>query len=816
MIPLPIDPHLEMIRAELESHPVVILQADPGSGKTTRVPPAILDLSFCHGQQVLVLEPRRLAAKYSAERVASERGEKAGQTVGYRFRFERCESAQTRLFYLTEGTFLRQLQNDPTLRKVGAVVLDEFHERSLLTDVAYAYLQRLQQTTRRDLRLIFMSATLNLEKLTEAMPHAKIIAVKAPRYDVAVHYAAAPPANLETGVRSVLRSALESHAGGALVFLPGMAEIRRVAQKIEDFAKRFDADVLALHGELDRDIQARAIGPSAKRKIVLSTNVAETSLTLDGIGIVIDSGLQRQASFSPWNGIGLLSTKITSQASAIQRAGRAGRTGPGVCYRLYTRGDFETRPVQELPEIQRTDLSQTMLELAALGIDLSDLPWLDRPPEAAVENARRLLTVLGAIKSTAEIRATDVGKQMARLPCAPRLAKLMLRGAELGVARTATRLATLLMDGRNLSLDILSEVERGSISERTFRQLWNSLSTVTATDRPAPVDPSGALAQAALAAFPDRVAKIKGSGSKRDLVLASGGASVVEDAAIFHTSDFFIVLDIEERRDPTRQGTTLRARSVIACAEESLLDLNLEEQDRFEWNPSRGYVEQIRTLKLGQLVLEETRTRAQDSDAAFAVATRANLGIDIEVFRAASLTDLPQKMAKMLSPDQTESILARLCSAMDRETARTLVIEQALQHLRNFGFGKIDSENGASILLGEHYSKVERSAPTSLMLANDRRAKIHYALDREPWAESRLQDFFGLKQIPSVGPSKTPLTLHLLAPNGRAVQVTKDLASFWKNTYPEVRKELMRRYPRHSWPEDPAQAKPPEPRRPRR
>ncbi|NOT60540.1 MAG: ATP-dependent RNA helicase, partial [Acidobacteria bacterium] len=507
---LPIDDTLPELIARLHSTSNLVLEAPPGTGKTTRVPPALLPtLSEATGKEIWILEPRRLAARMAAKRVAEERGEALGETVGYQVRFDEISSARTRIRFLTEGVLTRRLLSDAQLTKAGIVILDEFHERHLQADLALALLRRLQRTTRPDLKLVVMSATLEAAPVVDYL-QAETLRVEGKRFDVALEFAAREDQRpLAEQVASALQKLLaEKLNGDVLVFLPGAAEIRRAQAACEKLAREHDLLLLPLHGELPAAEQDRAVRSAEKRKVILSTNVAESSVTIDGVVAVIDSGLARVAEHSPWSGLGTLTTQRVSQASATQRAGRAGRTRPGRCVRLYTQQDFQARPLHEAPDIQRLDLAEATLALHAAGVtNLAAFDWFEAPAKAALEAADALLRKLGALDATGAL--TNTGKAMMRLPLHPRQARLLVEAERRGVAAEGCTLAALMGERdlytRNLlgegtsqpnktaqrigpsdlleRLDLFGEAERVNFAPHRLREMGLDVSAVQAVER---------------------------------------------------------------------------------------------------------------------------------------------------------------------------------------------------------------------------------------------------------------------------------------------------------------------------------------------
>lgn len=735
MIRLPIDGLLPDIVAALRESKSLVIEAPPGAGKTTRVPPALLEFG-----DVLVLEPRRIAARMAARRVASEMGERVRETVGYQVRFEDVTGPQTRLRFLTEGVLTRRLLSDSRLKGVGVVVLDEFHERHLDSDLALALVKRL------DVRVVVMSATLNAAPIAKFLGDCPILRSEGKLHELRIEYTPHSVAPLEEQVVNAVERLLKDGLDGdVLVFLPGAAEIRRALRAVE----RFGLLVCPLHGDLTPAEQDRAVAPGDKRKIILSTNVAESSITIEGVTAVIDSGLARVAVDSPWTGVPSLNLQRISQASAAQRAGRAGRTKPGRVIRLYTAEDFHRRPAVDAPEIQRRELSQVVLQMRVLKLKTID--WLDAPPDAAWSAANSLLDRLGA---------TD---QMMALPLSPRLAKLVLEASRLGVAERGCAAAAVLSAGERGASDLLVLMERDW--EPQTRRVYDQLRRLAPGKNRGG---DGEIMQAVLAAFPDRVAKHRRDG---ELLLASGGAARLPDCH----HDYVIAIDIEDRRD---RGLPL-IRLASRVEPEWLLE-RAEERTTLEWNREAERVEQVTALIYDQLVIEETRSPASPGDGASKML--AEQAREVDIGRFVDRDDLAQFRERALFAGieiDVDAALERLC------TGRT-------------SFAELESAN---LLAQLRPPNLDRAAPQRLRLPGGRELKVHYDPGKPPWIESRLQDFFGMRETPRIGDK--PVVVHLLAPNHRPVQVTSDLPGFWERLYPQMRKELSRRYPKHKWPEKP-------------
>lgn len=734
---------------------------------------------------------------------------------------------------------------DPKLSRVAAVVLDEFHERHLHGDVALAYLRKLQQEERPDLKLVVMSATLDTDALSRYLGGCAMMKVPGRTFDVTVEYRKDPVVRLESAVRDAVAAELAksefvlrpARIGDLLVFLPGMAEIRRCADSVSEVAREYDADVLPLHGDLSREEQDRAVDPAhPRRKIILSTNLAETSLTLPGITCVVDSGLARVASYSNWTGLSKLQTRSISRASAIQRAGRAGRTAPGRCFRLYPKYDFDGRAIFDVPEIQRADLAQTVLELKRLGIeDLLRFPWFETPGESALQAAQSLLFRLGAL--AADGRLTDLGGLLADWPAHPRLVKLAIESATKGVRAEGVRLAAALGEIRlsDFGGDWISKILRARDFElppavrKQEDRFEQSLKTGKGASRApaAPKDEAArdiAIRRALLCAFPDRVAK-KRNGSKPgtvELVMSGGGSAQVENSAEVAHSEYFLALDAEEKQGVAgpagAKRSEVRVRSVCPVQPEWLFDLEpqqVSETEELSWDAERGRIESRYQMRFDALVLEESASTPKDLDRVAQIFAKNLLeSRNASWFQKIADTEalMNQKNRFRFLRTQADQVgMPGMAALPDLDSADIIAQELARFLHGRFSVNEIVSQEDDFVQFLQTsvdpslVAGIEKHAPLQITLKNGRRCKVHYEPDQPPWIESRLQDFFGMSQGPSIAGGKIPLTLHLLAPNYRAVQVTRDLAGFWARIYPELRRELGRRYPRHSWPEDPFQ-----------
>ncbi len=768
---LPVDAILPEILDSLNLHPNLVIEAPPGAGKTTRVPPGVLGIV---SGEVVVLEPRRIAARLAARRVAWELGEQPGETVGYQVRFEEVVGPSTRLRFVTEGVLIRRLISDSSLKGVAAVVLDEFHERHLESDLALALLKRLQGT-RPDLRIVVMSATLDAGPVAKYLGGCPVVRSEGTRFELSIKHLPYSPEPLELQVRGAVELLIDAQpSGDILVFLPGAVEIHRAMRKCDAVARRAGLLMLPLHGSLPPKEQDIAVAPSSQRKLILATNVAESSVTVEGVTAVIDSGLARFAAYSPWSGLPTLQVGRVSQASAKQRAGRAGRTAPGQVLRLYTKEDYSRRPEQDAPEIVRSDLSQLCLALRAMGIvDVDDMDWLDALPVPAVQRAESLLDRLGATAAMAQ--------RLARYPLPPRLSRILVEALERGVGEDGCVAAALLGSGVHVEKsDLLAAMDLDQ--DYRVRQHIEQLRRI-ARPRKQTHHSDDALLMSVLTGFPDRVARRR-TGNQ---VLLSTGASA-EVAGDPPRYEFMVAVDAEDRKEKPLPLVRTTAR----IEPEWLIDLfpdRVREQSSVTWNRVTERVEAVSALLYDDLVIQESRSAAPDAEAAAELLAQKALEAGIERF--IDMNDLDEFRARVefagFEPPDVPRALRELCSGL-----------RSFAELR-----KAASELIPVLEQKAGTRRLEEVAPARIRLQNGRQTKVHYDRGEPPWIASRLQDFFGMRDTPRIGPGHTPVTVHLLAPNQRPVQTTSDLGGFWERLYPQVRRELMRRYPKHLWPERP-------------
>ena len=833
---LPIDSLLPALRDALSVRHEAVLEAPPGAGKTTRVPLALLDAPWLAGQKILMLEPRRLAARAAAERLASELGERVGETVGYRIRLDSKAGPNTRIEVVTEGILARRLQHDPALDGVGLVIFDEFHERSLDADLALALtlngraMFRGADSGEAPLKVLLMSATLEGERLAALLDEAPVLRSEGRMFPVDIRWGAPFQAGewIEPRVLQTLQQALADESGSLLVFLPGQAEIRRVAEQLgEALNGRDDILLCPLHGELELSAQRAAIepAPAGKRKVVLATNIAETSLTIDGVRVVVDAGLARVPRFDPVSGMTRLDTQRISRASATQRAGRAGRLQPGACYRLWSQAQHEQLSAYSSAEILQADLSGLALQLLRWGVTPQELSWLDVPPPAAYAQALDLLGRLGALD---ERDALNIhGQAMAELPSHPRIAHLLLRGQALGLGELACDLAALLSERdilRGGGADLHSRITLLSGESRAARSAQGGVQRARQLakqfhglikNRPvtqAVSDPEHPRWLGCLLAFayPDRIAQQRRAGGA-DYRLANGRAAQFGEADALMKHEWLVVADLG-----SRQGQREERIYLAADLDPALFVGELAEQvqtlEVLDWDEREGVLRAERQRKVGELVLERQALAALDE----AARGRALVGLvrrkGLELLpwtpelrqwqaRVALLRELDiQQQGQSEWPDLSDTALL---ASLEHWLTPFLSKVNRLSHFANLDLPSILQ----TLLPWPLPQRLDELAPRALSVPSGSRIAIDYT-ENPPVLAVRLQELFGLAATPRIAGGRLGLKLHLLSPARRPVQVTQDLASFWANTYLEVKKDLKGRYPKHYWPDDPLIAEP--------
>lgn len=812
-VPLPIDEVLGELNAALEAGNSAVLVAPPGAGKTTRVPLALLDAPWLAGRKILVLEPRRLAARGAAERMASTLGEPIGQRIGLRARLASKVGPKSRVEVVTEGVFTRMILDDPELAGIGAVLFDEFHERSLDADLGLALAIDAQRGLREDLRLLVMSATLEGGRVAALLGGAPVIRSEGRAHPVATRYVGRDVARrIEDQMTDVIERTLASERGSLLVFLPGQGEIRRVAERLEE--RRLGEGVLIapLYGALDARAQDAAIEPARDglRKVVLATSIAETSLTIEGVRVVIDAGLARVPRYEPGISMSRLQTVRAARASVDQRRGRAGRTEPGVCIRLWDEPQTQSLPAFAEPEIRAADLTGLLLDCAEWGAsDPATLAFLEAPPKAAVAAAREELQALGALDSDGRI--TDLGRRLRALPLPPRIARMLLVAAEAGDARVAADVAALLVErglgGSDRELAHRLEAYRRDRSRRAtdMRRLAEGWARQAAgapnagRSRAKPASIAGTLA----AAYPDRIAKARGAPGQ--FLLANGRAAAVEPTDALARVPYLVVAEM--------QGKAAEARILLATAltEAELIEIagdRILEADELSFDAEARAVRRRRVRRLGAIVLA-AEARPLEGGEAIAEALAEGLaetGIARLPWSKAQL-QLRDRVAFLraaegeLWPDLTDAALAA--------TARAWLAPYLTGKSRASEVDAGDLGNALDALLPyELKRRLDADAPTHFAAPTGNRHAIDYEGAGAPRLAIRVQELYGLREHPAIAGGRLPLTLELLSPAHRPIQVTRDLPGFWKGSWADVRADMRGRYPRHLWPEDPASAAP--------
>ena len=828
-MPLPIEEVLPELRAALAAREAAVLQAPPGAGKTTVVPLALLREPWLKGRSILVLEPRRLAARAAAARMAQLLGENVGETVGYRIRFETKVSARTRIEVLTEGILTRRLQRDPELEGVGLVIFDEFHERHLHADLALALCLDSQRALREDLKIIVMSATLDGQAIAALLNGAPVITSSGRLHPVTIHYLPSNPDEpFAVAVSKAVSQALAAHDGDVLAFLPGAWEIRRT-QELLAAAVGPDTRVYPLYGDLPWDAQAQALQPgrAGQRKVVLATPIAETSLTIEGIKGVVDSGFARVPQFDPKTGLTRLATVRISRASAEQRAGRAGRLAAGVCYRLWSESTQRGLIAHTVPEIKSADLVPLALELAQWGArDASALSWLDPPPAAALAQARTLLAELDALDADEHI--TPTGREMAQLPLHPRLAHMLLAARAIGAVALACDIAALLSERDVLtgdarrSTDVRQRIEavaafrrRGRVGAQSYgadpaacarvdqaARQWRRLLKAAEDAATSNAEHLGSLLALA---YPDRVAKQRAPGDAR-YVLASGrGARLPEHDAPW-PAEFIVAasLDLGDR-----DGRIYLAAPVSLAELRAHLGARLRKHEIVQWDAVQQAVVACREERLGEVALATTALPETDPEALRAAMITGIRRLGLDALPWTPVLRTWQARVRSLGtwfPDEgwPDVSIPALADTLERWLGPYLDGVSRRDHLAD-----IDLAAALHAMLDwRQQQRLEEGAPTHLRVPSGSRVRLDYTPGEPPVLAVKLQEMFGLSDTPCVGGGRIPVTLHLLSPARRPIQVTQDLRGFWERTYAEVKKELKGRYPKHPWPDDPWNATP--------
>jgi ATP-dependent helicase HrpB len=841
--PLPIDRYLPDIVETLQSSGMLVLVAEPGAGKTTRVATALLDAGLANlpdGKlgQIVVLQPRRIAARAAASRMSNERGNLVGGEVGYQVRFEKRVSRATRILVCTEGLFLRRIQEDPFLQDTAVVVFDEFHERSAYSDLALAMVAQVRLAVRPDLRILVMSATLDTGAASGYLGNCPTIKCPGRTHPIRIEYLKTNSSQpLERLVADGSRLMLAQTPGDLLIFLPGIAEIRDAQSELERDSACDSLSIMPLYGDLPLEQQQAVLLPSQKRKIVLATNVAETSITIDGITAVIDSGLCRITKLNSRLGMNRLELSRISKASADQRAGRAGRNSPGSCMRLWTEREHGLLRDFEVPEIARVELSQIALQLITWGEhNIRAFPWFEVPPDGAIDQALELLERLGALANGS---LTECGKQMAALPLQPRTARLFLEGKRLGYGSRAAICAALLEErapfkrsaqktlaqhhGDSDVLDQLEAVEHfattgfrhsqaGELLSAPTRQILRAAEQIernldeqaeASAESKEAVDVESssdtAILKAILAAYPDRVCIRREAAGRRAIMVGGRGVRLADESTV-GAGELFVAVEL---LDSGSTETLVRQASRIE--KDWLPKTQLTESLDTTYDAERQKVTAVRRLRFFDLIIDQqSAPLPPDLDAAAILAEAAANHFDLNTLvnedarrYLARIGWLKRSQLELDLPDfgtnPWPELLPEWC------TGCTSIEEMRSAPLVEVVKGR---------LTREQVHAIERFAPDSIVVPSGRRVKLDYELDRPPVLAVRIQELFGLSQTPCVANSSIPVLLHLLAPNNRIQQITSDLASFWKNTYPEVVKELKSRYPKHSWPSDPMKAQP--------
>ena len=808
--PLPIDAVLDALSGTLERSNTAVLVAPPGAGKTTRVPLALRDAPWVGDRKIIVLEPRRIAARASAERMAKSLGERAGETVGYRVRFGSKVSRATRIEVVTEGIFTRQILDDPELTGIAAVLFDEFHERSLDADLGLALARDAQQGLREDLRILVMSATLDGARVARLLGDAPVVESEGRAFPVETRYVGRKPdAPVERQMAETIASALRADAGSVLAFLPGAAEIRRTQTMLAERVHDASVEIVPLFGALDAAVQDRAISPAPKggRKVVLVTSIAETSLTIEGVRIVVDSGLARVPRYEPDIGLTRLETVRASRAAVDQRRGRAGRTEPGVCYRLWDEPQTASLAAHTQPEILSADLSSLVLDLAQWGVsDPATLSFLDPPPQPAWKEARDLLNELGALDGDG--RLTDEGRRLRALALPPRLARMIVDAADHGAAAQAADIAAILTErglgGDSVDLEVRLDQFRRDRSARaqSARDLARRWAQQVATS-PSLHDDGELTTGLMLAfAFPDRVARNRGNGS---FLLANGRGAAVEQTSSLARVPYIAV---GELTGTAANGRILLAAPLAIEDIERHFAAHIEAKDEVSFDRDAMTLRARRRRKLHAITLADAPvalTPSEETAHVFADGISA-VGLDRLPWSKAAKQwrDRVMFLRKAEGDSWPDLSDTGLIERRDDWLVPLLADKTALKDISP---GDV-SDAVMALLPWDLRARLDREAPTHFEAPTGTMLAIDYEAEQGPTIAVRLQELFGLNTHPSIARGAIPLVLELLSPAQRSVQVTRDLPGFWRGSYAAVRSDLRGRYPRHPWPDDPATAQP--------
>ncbi|MFA6413423.1 MAG: ATP-dependent helicase HrpB [Syntrophales bacterium] len=837
---LPIDHILTVLKEAVRAKPAIVLQAPPGSGKTTRVPLELLEVIPPAQGRIIMLEPRRIAAVAAARWMARILREPVGQTVGYTIRFDRRISKGTRIEVVTEGILTRRLLDDPALDGVAMIIFDEFHERGLQADLALALSLDIQRGLRKDLKLLVMSATIEAGPIASLLGNAPVISATGQAFPVEDRYlpdngwVGARGEPLEDRTVGAVLTALRETTGDILVFLPGAGEIRRATAAIQEIMKRWE-DPVSLHplyGDLPFAEQERAILPARQRKIVLATNIAETSLTIEGVRVVIDGGQARRLQYDPATGMNRLVTVTTSRASAMQRRGRAGRLGPGICYRLYSRHVYESMVPFTPPEILTSDLSSLVLELAAWGVtDPLDLAWLDPPPKAAWEVARQLLRDLDALDQTGAA-VTPVGRAMARLPLHPRLGRLLLGASESGRLRLGADLAALLSERDIMRRNNMDDRERqgeADISERLdMLRRWGKEKQAPAGTDPyalraveraaqqlrdlADTAAGGAVRTSEdpdipsllLRAYPDRIAKRRVEGGGRYLLAQGRGVRLPRGSGLA-ASPFLVAVHLDGGEKA--EGTIHMAEPVTEETIRREMSAHIETQRQVEWNKQESRILSFFAERLGALTLSTKPFPAPDEEAIPILCQAIRSGATALTFDGEArkfqgrVALLGRAFSEENWPDLAEEALL---SSPEGWLAPWLTGFRTGEQLA--GLALLPAMK--ALLSREQRKRLDEDAPTNIVVPSGRSVFLDYAAGELPILAVKIQEMFGLATTPTIAGGRVAVLIHLLSPAGRPVEITRDLKGFWESGSPQVKKELQGRYPKHTWPDNPWNAVP--------